>query len=64
MLELIPTTSLLCPVLSNVTYDIVGSKRVSNNNNKGCYAIVYNLDAGITTFISPTTNVNVALPFL
>ena len=59
MLELIPTASLLCPVLSSVPKDIVGSKRISSNNNKGCYTIIYSRDAGIEAFLSPSSNVGV-----
>ncbi len=59
MEALIPTSNLLCPVRTDVPRDIVGNTRTSATNNQGCYAMVYDLDAGIQAFVSPSTSMQI-----
>ena len=39
--------------------DIVGNVRTSTINNKGCYTIIYDFDAGIQAFVSPSTSMQI-----
>jgi len=50
--ELVPAASILSPNLL-LQKDIVGNQRISSNNNRGCYSVIQNLDAGIETFEEP-----------